>query len=249
MATIPPHRFFAPDLSLERPIVALPRDEGVHLARVLRLRPGAIVGVFNGRGGEFRAAVETVSRTAVRVRLLEPARATPEPAVALCLGLAVLKGDRMDEALRDATMLGARVVQPILSSRSVISRAAVERSERIDRWRRIAIASAKQCGRAVVPEVRSVLELDAVLAADRSGLKVILVEPAAHEKTGLDRVRGDRPASATVLVGPEGGWLPDEVARAAAHGFIPVTLGRRTLRADAVPLVAVTLLQFLWGDL
>jgi 16S rRNA (uracil1498-N3)-methyltransferase len=126
-----------------------------------------------------------------------------------------------------------------------VSPATIERGDRRARWQRIAIASAKQCGRAVVPDVRPPLQPDQVLRDDASC--VMLVEPGVTRES--QRVR-DLPAmvEATLLVGPEGGWTPDEVAAAAASKARLVTLGPRTLRADAVPMVALTALRVHWED-
>jgi 16S rRNA (uracil1498-N3)-methyltransferase len=119
-----------------------------------------------------------------------------------------------------------------------------------ERWRRIAVASAKQCRRAVVPSIGAGRELKDWLATDGAAMRLILVEPSASvEGHPLSTLAGDRPASASLMVGPEGGWSAAELTAAVSAGCIPVTLGRRTLRADAVPIVAIGVLQFVWGDL
>lgn len=249
----PMHRFYAPDLDPTRPIVMLPEDEAQHLTRVLRLAPGATVAVFDGCGREFAARVESVVRGRVSLQILEPREAAPEPAVAITLAQAVLKGDKMDDVVRDAVMLGAAEIQPVVSARAEASEAALRQARRVERWRRIAIASAKQCGRAVVPHVREVVALGALLSgrseAD-SAMKLALVEPSQPRGQSLETLEtGRRPAAALVLVGPEGGWTPDELSQVEAGGFRLVTLGARTFRADAVPVAALAILQFIWGDL
>jgi 16S rRNA (uracil1498-N3)-methyltransferase len=246
------HRFYAPDLSPDLSPVSLPDGEAEHLARVLRLSPGTSVVVFDGRGAEFLARVESVAPGQVRVRPVDRRASAPEPGVALTLGQAVLKGDSMDRVVRDSVMLGVSAVQPLATARVELSRAARRAGGRTAHWRRVALASVKQCGRAVLPVVGEIVDIDEFLRADSAALRLMLVEPeqAPLGRNGIDAVRTRaRPATATVLIGPEGGWAADEVQRAAEAGFLPVTLGTRTWRADAAPLAAIAILQFIWGDL
>ncbi len=231
----------------------LDEDEARHLAQVLRLGAGDEVAVFDGAGREFRARVTRVTRDGADLALLEQSAAAPEPVVRVTLAQAALKGDKMDDVVRDATMMGVAAIEPLITERTV---AHTKPGGAPARWRRIAVTSAKQCRRAVVPTIGGAMTFDDWLARGAADVKLILVEPtAAHaaDTNGPDAVDSAdlrrRPASAAVMVGPEGGWSPDEIRRARGAGYRPLTLGRRTLRADAVPVVAIAVLQFLWGDL
>ena len=239
-----PPRFYAPGLAGPDVPVELPSEEAGHLTRVLRLSPGDTVLVFDGRGVEYLARVEQVTSRRVIVRPSQSVAPTPEPAVAVTVAQALLKGRKFDEVVRDVTMLGAVAVQPLLTERTQA------RARDTNRWIRIAVASAKQCRRAVVPEVRVPESFRSLLDDDRSDLRLLLVEPGTAVATGALRQLQDHapPATATLAVGPEGGWTGGEVAAAEAAGFVPVTLGRRTLRADAVVICAVSVLQYVWGD-
>jgi 16S rRNA (uracil1498-N3)-methyltransferase len=238
-------RFFAPDARDVGTSVPLPEDEAGHLARVMRLKAGDEIGVFDGQGGEWLASVERVSKAHVTVRLL--ARVTPaaESRVAITLAMAVLKGEKMDAVVRDAVMLGVRAIQPLISTRTELSRADVERSGRVDRWQRIAVASAKQCGRAVVPAVRAVRPFAELIPTQE--LALMLVEPRS-DVSAMPLQEVPSAGLATVFVGPEGGWSDEEVRQAQAGGGILLTLGTQTLRADAAPLVALTALRVRWND-
>ncbi len=245
------HRFFAPAMDPGDDAVDLPRDEAEHLTRVLRLGAGDTVSVFDGRGRECLARVVSAARTRARVQILSHVEPAAEPAVALTLVQAVLKGDKMDDIVRDAVMLGAAAIQPIVTKRSEVTVAALLRNARVDRWKRVALASVKQSRRAVVPEVRTPLAFETLLAEPLPALAIMLVEPAAAaevEPIGILR-RERTPPDAWVLVGPEGGWVEAEWTSARERGFRLITLGDRTLRADAVPVAAISVLQFLWGDL
>ncbi len=260
------HRFFAPSLDPGDETVALPRDEGEHLTRVLRLGVGETVSVFDGRGHEFLARVVAAARRDVQVQLLsrlEPAR---ESAVSIVLAQAVLKQDKMDDVVRDAVMLGVSAVQPLVTRRTEVTAAALVRGARLDRWRRVALASAKQSRRAVLPEIRTPLTLESYLAEPPLSLRLMLVEPAAERAGGageageaggnggfaVESMRVLRelqqPADVALLVGPEGGWTDGEVLLGAGAGARLLSLGHLTLRADAVPVAAISVLQVLWDQ-
>lgn len=241
-----PPRFFAPAVTgLDAP-VPLPAGEAAHLSRVLRLAPGDVVAVFDGRGTEYLARVERVGRGGAVVRPYERVASVREPAVALTVAPALLKGRKFDDVVRDAVMVGAAAVQPLATART----APPPRDAA--RWTRVAVASAKQCRRAFVPEVRPPRPLGWLLDRDRSAARLLLAEPGAAGggAAGLAALaRRPRPASATLAVGPEGGWSAAELAAAADAGFQVVTLGRLTFRADAVVACAAAVLLYIWGDL
>ena len=228
-------------------MVTLPDDEATHLIRVLRLKAGDSVRAFDGRGNEWRAEVAEVSKKSAALRLLEPLPAAPEAKIAITLAVAVLKGDKMDDVVRDAVMLGVRAIQPLITERAETSAAALERGHRVDRWQRIAIASAKQCGRAVVPSIEQPLALPASVAAAGGG-RIVFVEPGP-DVTPIRIQDVSAPANATLFIGPEGGWTAQELQAAHAAGASLVTMGGLTLRADAMPIVALTAVRTLWEDL
>src|SRR5688572_6704358 len=203
-------RFLVPDLGSEGESAVLPADESHHLARVLRLVAGERVAVFDGKGREFAAQVEHADRTRASVRLLAPIEPAPEPRVPFVLVQAVLKGPAMDDIVRDATMVGARAIQPVLTSHVVVKnlkRAVTER------WQRVALASAKQCRRAVVPEVGSTQPFQKWLESRENDLRLLFVEPSAgwHAVSPRSFIGQPPPASAAVIVGPEGGWSRAEI--------------------------------------
>ena len=245
------HRFFAPGLDPGDEAVTLPRDEAEHLTRVLRLGVGDTVSVFDGRGHEFVARVVRADRRDARVQIVSRVDVPAEPGVALTLVQAVLKGEKMDDIVRDAVMLGVTAIQPLVTTRAETTVAALTRGARPDRWRRVALASVKQSGRALLPDIRQPLTLETFLGEPPPALTLMLVEPGADAGAGpLSELRGQpTPQDAAILVGPEGGWVEQEWTAARERGARLVTLGRRTLRADAVPIAAISVLQFLWGDL
>lgn len=244
-------RFYAPDARTPGELITLPEDEGEHMTRVLRLKPGDALRVFNGHGAEFDATVDEAAKR-VRVRIGAAVEASPEPRVAITLAQAVLKGDKMDDVVRDSTMLGVAEIQPVITARTEVSRAALARGNKRERWERIAISSAKQCGRATVPRVFEPLNFDELVdALGRMLLPLpglMLVEPgAAKDTTPASELDLSPQRGATVVIGPEGGWTPGEVERGAS-GCRLITVGARTLRADAMCLVALSAFYTMWRE-
>ena len=217
---------------------------------MLRLSGGDRVRVFNGRGAEFEAVVDTADREGVRLTIGSPCTPAPEPRVAITLAQAVLKGDKMDDVIRDAVMIGVAAIHPIVTTRTEISIAALVRGRRRERWERIAVSSAKQCGRAVVPAIAEPRQLNAAdgsFPADFPDPVFILVEPNTSSGVGLAKLDSTVPSHATLVIGPEGGWTTEEVQAATAVGTL-ITLGRRTLRADSMAVVALSAMFARWGE-
>ena len=237
-------RFHAPDLDASAGRGVLGSDEASHLTRVMRLGVGAEIEVFDGRGGMYLARVADVSRQRVDVQLVEQVAPAPEPGLSVTLVMSVLKGDKMDDVVRDAVMMGVSAIHPVVTTRAAVTVAALVRGRRTARWQRIAVSSAKQCGRAVLPPIEEPVSLGAWLGRPAHEPTLVLVEPSV----GGGRVPSDVPAARTarVIVGPEGGWTPEEITAITSAGAVPVTLGARTLRADAVALVALAALFEAW---
>jgi 16S rRNA (uracil1498-N3)-methyltransferase len=245
-------RFYAPQAHATGDVVALPDDEAEHLSRVLRLSRGDRVTVFNGRGQVFDATVQRAGKTGADVLIGAPCDATPEPRVAITLVQAVLKGDKMDDVVRDAVMIGVAAILPIITTRSEVTHASVARGKRRERWERIAVSSAKQCRRAVVPAILEPEPFDSIAALTEERQLpdpvLMLVEPQAAASTiSLGALGGSRPTEASLLIGPEGGWTAEEIATGVERWRL-ITLGARTIRGDAMALVSVAALFAKWNE-
>lgn len=245
-------RFYAPSLDPAAAEVTLPPDEAAHLTRVLRLGEGDEVAVFDGRGVEVRARVARARRDAVTLAIVARVVPAAEPTVPLALAQAVLKADAMDDVVRDATMMGVARIDPIVSGHVVVRERVIASGRPLDRWRRIAVSSAKQCRRATVPAIAAPRPMADWLREARDAWRLILVEPSAAtgREAGMRALlERPRPASIAVVVGPEGGWSAPERELAIAAGCVPVSLGALTLRADAMPIAALVALRFVVGDI
>jgi 16S rRNA (uracil1498-N3)-methyltransferase len=244
--TIP--RVLLPAVTSADRIVTLPADDAHHLARVLRARLGDEVRIFDGRGREWVGRLASLIGSSATVEIAHEVTPAAEPHVRLTVAIGLLKGDQMDGAVRDATMLGAFAIVPMSTAHVAVPARARKSAVALDRWRRVAVASVKQCGRAVVPKIAPVTAFKDVVASGAEVPKFMCVEPrlAVH---GLDQAGAGkmRPIEALVLIGPEGGWSPKEVEQARAAGVSLVHLGPRTLRAETVPTVVLTALWTAWG--
>ncbi|MCR4375537.1 MAG: 16S rRNA (uracil(1498)-N(3))-methyltransferase [Acidobacteria bacterium] len=230
--------------------VELTGDAAHHLRQVLRVAPGAAVGLFDGRGHEWAGQIESVSRQSVRVAGLVPIAPVAEARVPVTLAVGVLKGDQMDAVVRDATMLGVAAIVPMQTAHVTVPPRAWQSGAARGRWQRVAVASATQCRRAVVPEVRAVTTFDECVR-EPAAVRLMCVEPALVLAAGGASVADWRtvppPASVQILIGPEGGWSSAEVEQALAAGAQPMHLGPRTLRAETTPVVALTMVWATWG--
>jgi 16S rRNA (uracil1498-N3)-methyltransferase len=251
-AVITRPRFYAPGLDPSGNETTLSSEESHHLVRVMRLTAGDEVSVFDGRGHEFQARVVRADKSGAVVALGQALATPAEPAIAVVLVQAVLKGHKMDGVIRDATMAGVARVTPVVTERTLIGLTALDRAHAHERWQRIAISSAKQCRRAWLPEIEAPCTFQDWLGRPFDGLRVLLAEPSA-ERELVEPMRGvltvpTRPTAVACVVGPEGGWSPAELDAAIASGCMLASLGSMTLRADAVGLVAVSIVNFALGS-
>lgn len=240
-------RFYAPDLDVANEF-ALPEDEAHHLTRVLRLRAGDHVVAFDGRGAQVEAVVLDAAKSRVTLRPIRRQAAPPAPAVEIVVVQAVLKGSAMDDAVRDATMMGAVAIEPVLTSHVDVKASVATKPETVERWRRVALASVKQCRRATVPALHHTRAFEDWLAQPSARAKLLFAEPAvAGERRPLKSLLEHRvPAHAAVILGPEGGWAADEIDRAVAAGCTILSLGDLTLRAESMPVAALAALHAIW---
>jgi 16S rRNA (uracil1498-N3)-methyltransferase len=237
-------RCFAPGAATGK-VVTVPPDEAHHLAHVLRLQPGDGVGLFDGMGGEWVGFVQALAPE-VTVEIVDVSSPAPEPPVRVTLAAGLLKGAQMDAVVRDATMLGVFAVAPMATQHVAIARRAWRSGESVQRWQRVALASARQCRRAVVPVISPVTSFDDVLTGTPADVTIMCVEPGHLDELATTGA-GPAPETALVMIGPEGGWSSEELERAVAAGARFMHLGPRTLRAETAPTVALSSLWTQWG--
>lgn len=224
------NRFFVPAIT---DTITLTGDE-LHHARVLRLREGEEVEVFDGRG------TIAVARVVDQATLQLLSRVDPrESPLAIDLAMAIINLDKFELVLQKATELGVRSIIPLITERVEI------RPERYrgkgERWEKIVAEAVKQSGRGVVPRVETPLEFEKAL--DREGVKILFDADASPGTCPPS------PAAVTLFIGPEGGWADNEIALALARECVIERLGPRRLRAETAAIAACVVVEARWGDL
>jgi 16S rRNA (uracil1498-N3)-methyltransferase len=233
LPAIPPDSF----VSLEGP-------EARHARQVLRLGAGDAFRVFDGKGREAVCRVTEAARDRILARVESEWEICPEPAVHLCFYPSLSKGDRFSWMLQKLCELGAAEITPVLSQRCV---ARDWTEQKAQRYRRILMEAAKQCGRRHLPVLRDLTPLDALLAEQRDGVTLFCHETAPSGlKQALDTAG---PFSrAHIFTGPEGGYAPEEAALALEHSLSPVRMGTIILRCETAPLAAAAALLYAAGQ-
>ncbi|HUN70494.1 MAG TPA: 16S rRNA (uracil(1498)-N(3))-methyltransferase [Burkholderiales bacterium] len=227
-------------------IFALPEDAAHHAARVLRLRAGDALVLFDGRGGEYDARLSLPGRGQVMAETGAWSDIERESLLAVTLAQAVSSGEKMDFTIQKAVELGVAEIQPLLSAKSVVRLGAGREEKKLARWRRVAIAACEQCGRNRLPVLREAISVETYCAMPRDASLRLLLSPEG--KAGLREMQPRIGHAVTIAAGPEAGFGDEEERLLQRAGFVPVRLGRRILRTETAALAALAALNALAGD-
>ncbi len=238
-----------PRLHTGRPLAVgatLTLEEGPsrHLLRVLRLRPGEELILFDGGGRDWPARLLGEKRRRARVEVTGRSDPEPVPALAIHLGIGISKGERMDLALQKAVELGVSAITPLSTARSVVRLSSQRWEKKAEHWRGVIVAACEQSGRRRLPDLAPVASLEQWLPCPDATTCLLLDHRATRTLPQLPPPDG----AVRLLVGPEGGLNDDEREQALAAGFTGVRLGPRVLRTETAPLAAIAAIQTLWGD-
>ena len=224
----------------------LPPDAAHHAARVLRLREGNRVEIFDGLGNECHGIIAELSGKRVVVGEIAAGNADRESPLPVMLAQALSSSEKMDWVIQKATELGVTEIQPLDTERSVARLSAERAAKRLEHWRQVAISACEQCGRNVLPEIHAPLDIMAWLQQmnELSGTKLILLPQGAASLHSLEKPEGE----VVLLIGAEGGFTQAESDSALRCGFTPIRLGARVLRTETAAVAGLAALQTLWGD-
>ncbi|NWF92564.1 MAG: 16S rRNA (uracil(1498)-N(3))-methyltransferase [Syntrophaceae bacterium] len=242
-------RFYVPEPRIEKGMLRIEGGEARHIRRVLRLRAGDEIVVFDGSGKEYEGRIVEEGSSSVVIVIRNTLSSIRESPLETTLAQSLLKGEKMDYVIQKATELGVGEIVPFFSSRSVPLLEKSTRLTRHRRWERIAAEASKQCGRGIVPKISPLQDYPEVFEKiSPEPLRLIFWEEGGvrlkevlEEKRGMKRV--------FFVVGPEGGFSREEIAYAKERGFIPVTLGGRILRSETASVCCLSILQYEWGDI
>lgn len=245
-------RVFVPSGCVSGERVVLEGSEAHYVRRVLRMLPGERFSAVLPGGAERIATIVDVSGGQLHASLGEEVGRNADPAADVRLYPALVKAAKLELTIQKCTELGVSAVTPVVCRRSVARPAPGQADRKLERWRRIAVEAARQCGRTAPPTVDTPVDLSAAIreAADAGGMCLVMSSQAAEPAAlGAFVATQDAAGPVSILVGPEGGLAPEEVQEARAAGFREVSLGQRTLRAETAAIVACALVLYELGEL
>ena len=215
-----------------------------YVGKVLRMQENQEIILFNDLSEQVSAYVVSLSKKSVSVFVSARVAGPPPSSLHTHLGQVMSRGERMDFAIQKATELGVDEITPLFSSRCEVKLDHHRQAKRVTHWQQIAISACEQSGRIDVPRIHSPQTLSHWFDSTQAEAKLVL-HPHQTNPLALHAA----PASCALLIGPEGGLTQQEVEQAYAHGYTGLSLGPRILRTETAPLAALTLLQYIWGDL
>lgn len=224
---------------------AISQSDHTHITKVLRLGAGDRITVFDTESLEYEGIIVDISSETIAVRVHGTHQLQTEPELELNLFQAILKGNKMDGVISQATQLGVSGIFPVISQRTQVRSTA-----KVDRWNKIVRESTKQCGRATPPVVSQPVDFQGSLEIRKqSEIKIILYENQSELLGDYMHSLAGPVNSINVYIGPEGGFLEKEISLAKENGYISLGLGKRILRAETASVVSLALLQSRFGDI
>lgn len=214
-----------------------------HLVKVLRMKEGDLIRLFDGSGAFFPATLIQTGKKHVSVKTEAKELTNTESALHTHIGQVMSRGDRMDYAIQKSTEMGVSEITPLISERCEVKLNKEREDKRLRHWQQVAISAAEQCGRATIPVIHGVQSIEQWVN-EREGLSLVLHHRDTQQLGDLDK-----PSSVNILIGPEGGLSENEIAMAQEQHFISTTLGPRVMRTETAPVTALSIVQWLWGDL
>ena len=239
-------RFFIDDRP-QGELYTLTGENAHHAGRVLRPRPGETLTLCDGAGTDFDCTVEQAEKDEVvcRVQAVHPSET--EPRQDMTLFMALPKGDKMDFIVQKAVECGACEVVPFISKRCVSRPDAKQLAKKTERWQRIAYEAAKQCGRGIIPQVGSTIDISkipALISPENTG--ILFYECA---ETPLREAVGEFTRNIDIVIGSEGGFEQSEAEKLIAAGLKCASLGKRILRCETAPIAAISVLMNMTGNM
>jgi 16S rRNA (uracil1498-N3)-methyltransferase len=241
------NRFYHSENLELKHVVELIAQTHIHATKVLRLKVGDQFALFNGDGYDYVAKVIELSKHKTSVEIIDRYEVNHESPLKITLAQGLAAGDKMDWIIQKAVELGIQSIQPLLTERSIIKLDRERADKKLEHWRTVAISACEQTGRSIIPDILSPIHLVQWLSNQNqtaNSLKLILTPAKAQNINHLEK-----PSSPVVfMVGPEGGFSEKEMNLALSSSFVPVNFGKRVLRTETASVVALSIMQNLWGD-
>ena len=226
--------------------VSLDSMTSKYLGSVLRLTAGDVVTLFNGEGGEFEATIQAAAKKIVTLLVGDYIEANRESPLGVHLGIGLSRGDRMDWVIQKSTEVGVTEITPLITQRSEVKLIHSRVQKKLSHWRKISVSACEQSRRTKIPRINPPLDISRWIDTIRPGKRIVLNH---QSQQNISNFKNDYEVlSVSLLVGPEGGLTAEEVQLANHAKFDDMSLGPRILRTETAPVVAISLIQGLWGD-
>lgn len=243
--------FYTSPENISDETLSIKGEEARHILTVLRYKAGDVISVVDGRGTRYRVLIEKATPDFLQGRIISEVSTENEPAHQITLAQAICKQQRMDFLIEKATEIGVSSIIPVLTERSLVKIGGpAKQKAKIDRWRRLAIASMKQSLRTVLPKIQDIIKFDQLLSRIES-YDLCLIASLEEDSKSIrecDELKR-KLKSVLLIVGPESGFTDEELSQAKAQGAIPITLGARRLRTETAGVVILSLVLHQLGDL
>lgn len=240
-------RFFFSGRIEKGTIILLPEEEALHIRKVLRLRPGAEIELFDGEGGIARAQITSIAHK-VSVKILDFTTVARETESRLQVGQGILKGKKMDLVVQKCTELGVSTFIPVLADRCQAGNVIGQKKKKHQRWQRIIESSCGQCRRNHLMNLYEPKHFNELVVETEPPVKLLFWEEEKDfHLSDLPEMTGGR--DVMILLGPEGGFSKEEVQVAQSHGYQSISLGSRILRAETATIASVAILQNMLGNM
>lgn len=230
----------------ENTVIDLPDASFQHLCKVLRLKSDHPLRVFNGKGGQYHATLCNVEKRSASIAISQFEPLSNESPIHVTVGQTLSRGERMDYAIQKSVEAGVYAIQPLFSERCEVKLQKNRVEKRQQHWQQVAISAAEQCGRGIVPTIHPPIELTDWLSKCKDMLKLTLHHHSAKPIREFECPENNQIA---LLIGPEGGLSEKEVKLSEINGYSPITLGPRVLRTETAPVIALGVINALWGDI
>ncbi len=244
-------RFYHPEPLAVGQLIELTAENKHHAARVLRLKKGDFITLFDGNGGEYLAHIAVISKSGTTVAIEDFHDIDRESPLHIELAQAICVNEKMDWIIQKTVEMGVTSIQPVSTERSIVHLSDERSAKRLHHWQKIVISACEQCGRNQVPKVYPLTSLlhwlsQKKTASSVNGISLMLSTAATTRLSQIAQPAASVPI--TLAIGPEGGFTADEGMALEHAGFIPLRLGQRILRTESAPLAAISALQAMWGD-
>ncbi|AFI85251.1 16S rRNA (uracil(1498)-N(3))-methyltransferase [Methylophaga nitratireducenticrescens] len=237
-------RFYCASLVPANSPMQLPDEVFRHAVQVLRMKPGALLNLFDGQGLEYQAQLEQVDKRQATVSLQQQIHTDNESPLDILLMQGISRGERMDYAIQKAVELGVKRIMPVVTERCNVQLSGDRAEKRINHWQGVIISACEQSGRSYLPELLPIASIDSAFGNVNDACKLVLDPEAIKSFSSVKKAQ-----QIALLIGPEGGLSETEVQRANDAGFTGITLGPRILRTETASAAALAMVQAGWGDI